>query len=87
MNAGIYSLLCGLRPLIRRFSHCGRSLVIGNERGNTLFNALNDMPFSPHFQYDELEKAIYKAIGNDHELIMELKSIGFFGYPNKSAVF
>ncbi|KAH8262518.1 hypothetical protein KR026_010085, partial [Drosophila bipectinata] len=72
---------------VARFSHCGRSLVIGNERGNTIFNALDDMPFSPHFQYDELEKAMYKAIGNDHELIMELKSIGFFGYPNKSAVF
>ncbi|XP_016981816.1 dynein axonemal intermediate chain 4 [Drosophila rhopaloa] len=72
---------------VARFSHCGRTLVIGNERGNTLFNALDDMPFSPHFQYDELEKAIYKAIGNDHELLMELKSIGFFGYPNKKAVF
>ncbi|XP_017010524.2 dynein axonemal intermediate chain 4 [Drosophila takahashii] len=72
---------------VARFSHCGRTLVIGNERGNTLFNALNDMPFSPHFQYDELEKAIFKAIGNDHELFMELKSIGFFGYPNKKAVF
>ncbi|XP_033160418.1 WD repeat-containing protein 78 [Drosophila mauritiana] len=72
---------------VARFSHCGRTLVIGNERGNTLFNALNDMPFSPHFQYDELEKAIFKAIGNDHELLMELKSIGFFGYPNKKAVF
>ncbi|XP_037722912.1 dynein intermediate chain 4, axonemal isoform X1 [Drosophila subpulchrella] len=72
---------------VARFSHCGRTLVIGNERGNTLFNALNDMPFSPHFQYDELEKAIFKAIGSNHELFMELKSIGFFGYPNKKAVF
>ncbi|XP_017057803.1 dynein axonemal intermediate chain 4 [Drosophila ficusphila] len=72
---------------VARFSHCGRTLVIGNERGNTLFNALNDMPFSPHFQYDELEKAIFKAVGNDHELLMELKSIGFFGYPDKRAFF
>ncbi|XP_052847336.1 dynein axonemal intermediate chain 4 [Drosophila gunungcola] len=72
---------------VARFSHCGRTLVIGNERGNTLFHALNDMPFSPHFQYDELEKAIFKAIGNDYELLMELKSIGFFGYPDKKAVF
>ncbi|XP_020801574.1 WD repeat-containing protein 78 [Drosophila serrata] len=72
---------------VARFSHCGRTLVIGNERGNTLFNAINDMPFPPHFQYDELEKAIYKAIGNDHELLMELKSVGFFGYPDKKAVF
>ncbi|KAH8297620.1 hypothetical protein KR054_004502 [Drosophila jambulina] len=72
---------------VARFSHCGRSLVIGNERGNTLFKAINDMPFPPHFQYDELEKAIYKAIGNDYELLMELKSVGFFGYPDKKGVF
>ncbi|XP_017066411.1 dynein intermediate chain 4, axonemal [Drosophila eugracilis] len=72
---------------VARFSHCGRTLVIGNERGNTLFQALNDMPFSPHFQYDELEKAIFKAIGSNRELFMELKSIGFFGYPDKKAVF
>ncbi|KAH8378863.1 hypothetical protein KR009_001832, partial [Drosophila setifemur] len=83
----LFSLTFDLRPIPYRFSHCGKSLVIGNERGNTLFNAINNMPFSPHFQYDELEKAIYKAIGNNHELIMELKSAGFFGYPNKKAVF
>lgn len=57
--------------------------MVGNERGNALFQALNDMPFPPHFQYDELEKAIYKSMGNDQELFIELKSIGFFGYPNK----
>ncbi|KAH8234939.1 hypothetical protein KR032_005871, partial [Drosophila birchii] len=72
---------------VARFSHCGRTLVVGNERGNTLFNAIDDMPFPAHFQYDELEKAIYKAIGNDHELAMELKSVGFFGYPDKKGVF
>ncbi|BFF98396.1 WD repeat-containing protein 78 [Drosophila madeirensis] len=71
---------------VAQFSNCGRTLVVGNERGNTLFQALNDMPFEPHFQYDELEKSIFKAIGNDHELLMELKSFGFFGYPNKSCV-
>ncbi|XP_017137527.1 WD repeat-containing protein 78 [Drosophila miranda] len=71
---------------VAQFSNCGRTLVVGNERGNTLFQALNDMPFQPHFQYDELEKAIFKAIGNDHELLMELKSIGFFGYPDKTFV-
>jgi len=59
--------------------------VVGNERGNTLFQGLNDMPFAPHFQYDEMEKAIYKAMGNDQELFIELKSIGFFGYPNKKS--
>ncbi|EDW76953.1 uncharacterized protein Dwil_GK12695 [Drosophila willistoni] len=68
---------------VAAFSNCGRTLVVGNERGNTLFQAMNDMPFAPHFQYDELEKAIYKAIGNDQEMYIELKSIGFFGYPNK----
>ncbi|XP_022231869.2 dynein intermediate chain 4, axonemal [Drosophila obscura] len=71
---------------VAQFSNCGRSLVVGNERGNTLFQALNDMPFEPHFQYDELEKSIFKAVGNDYELLMELKSMGFFGYPNKTFV-
>ncbi|XP_017864493.1 PREDICTED: dynein intermediate chain 1, axonemal [Drosophila arizonae] len=71
---------------IAQFSNSGTVLVVGNERGNVLFEALNDMPFAPHFQYDEMEKAIYRAIGNDQELFIELKSIGFFGYPNKKAV-
>ncbi|XP_030561001.1 WD repeat-containing protein 78 [Drosophila novamexicana] len=71
---------------IAQFSNSGTVLVVGNERGNTLFEALNDMPFAPHFQYDELEKAIYRAIGNDQELFIELKSIGFFGYPNKKCI-
>ncbi|XP_034484168.1 WD repeat-containing protein 78 [Drosophila innubila] len=68
---------------VAQFSNSGTTLVVGNERGNALFQALNDMPFPPHFQYDELEKAIYKSMGNDQELFIELKSIGFFGYPNK----
>ncbi|KAM8709444.1 hypothetical protein ACLKA7_016277 [Drosophila subpalustris] len=71
---------------IGQFSNSGTTLVVGNERGNALFQALDDMPFAPHFQYDEMEKAIYKAIGNDQELFIELKSIGFFGYPNKKCV-
>lgn len=73
-------------PISNRFSNSGTVLVVGNERGGALFQALNDMPYSPHFQYDELEKAIYKAVGNDPDLLIELKSIGFFGYPNKKAV-
>ncbi|XP_062133031.1 dynein axonemal intermediate chain 4 [Drosophila sulfurigaster albostrigata] len=68
---------------IGQFSNSGTTLVVGNERGNALFQGLNDMPFPPHFQYDELEKSIYKAIGNDQDLFIELKSIGFFGYPGK----
>ncbi|XP_030375496.1 WD repeat-containing protein 78 [Scaptodrosophila lebanonensis] len=71
---------------VAQFSNCGRTVAIGNERGNVLFQSLDDMPFEPHFQYDELEKAIYKAIGNDQELLIELKSVGFFGYPNKKSV-
>ncbi|KAH8301952.1 hypothetical protein KR044_001250, partial [Drosophila immigrans] len=68
-----------------QFSNSGTTLAVGNERGNTLFQAINDMPFPPHFQYDELEKAIYKAIGNDQDLFIELKSVGFFGYPDKKS--
>lgn len=73
-------------PFFSRFSNSGTVLVVGNERGAALFQALDDMPYSPHFQYDELEKAIFKAVGNDQDLLIELKSIGFFGYPNKISV-
>jgi len=45
--------------------------------------AIDDLPFPPHFQYDELEKAIYAAIATQPELIVELENVGFFGYPNK----
>lgn len=68
------------------FSLDGNSIAIGTERGNVVMNALDEMPFPPYYQYDTLEKAIYKAVSHYPEVLIELKSIGYFGYPNKGFV-
>ncbi|XP_055843793.1 dynein axonemal intermediate chain 4 [Episyrphus balteatus] len=66
-----------------KFSNCGRSIAVGNERGAVYVCALEDMPFPPHFQYEELETAIFKALMPYPEIVTELKSLGYFGYPKK----
>ncbi|XP_050334108.1 dynein axonemal intermediate chain 4 [Bactrocera neohumeralis] len=63
-----------------RLSLCGRSLAVGNETGNVLMLAFEDMPFPAYYQYDQLEKAIYNLISNDKEMTHKVKSLGFFGY-------
>ncbi|XP_036320129.1 WD repeat-containing protein 78-like [Rhagoletis pomonella] len=65
---------------IAKLSLCGRILAIGNERGNVLMCSFDDMPFPPHAQYAELEKAMYKAVDTSPTLKYELKNIGYFGY-------
>ncbi|XP_055915399.1 dynein axonemal intermediate chain 4 [Eupeodes corollae] len=66
-----------------KFSNCGRSIAVGNEQGATFVCALEDMPFPPHFQYEELEKAISDALMPYPDLGAEFKSVGYFGYPKK----
>ncbi|XP_061397842.1 dynein axonemal intermediate chain 4-like [Musca vetustissima] len=68
------------------FSRDGNSIAIGNERGKVFLLAYEEMPFAPHYQYDALEKAIFNAVNNFPELLIELKSLGYFGYPNKGMV-
>ncbi|XP_073829141.1 dynein intermediate chain at 61B [Musca autumnalis] len=68
------------------FSRDGNSIAIGNERGKVFIEAFEEMPFAPHYQYDALEKAILNAVNNFPELVIELKSLGYFGYPNKGMV-
>ncbi|KAM7350044.1 dynein axonemal intermediate chain 4-like [Cochliomyia hominivorax] len=68
------------------FSLDGFSIAIGNARGAVIVNSLDDMPLPPYYQYDNLEKAIYKAVSSFPDLLIELKSIGFFGYTNKGFV-
>lgn len=49
------------KPLtIIRFSECGRSLMVGDSDGNTYICGLEDMPFSPFYQYKELQAALTK---------------------------
>lgn len=44
--------------------------------------ALEDMPFPPHFQYKQLESAIFKALVANPELTRQVESLGCLGYPN-----
>uniref|UniRef100_A0A1A9WB47 Dynein axonemal intermediate chain 4 n=1 Tax=Glossina brevipalpis TaxID=37001 RepID=A0A1A9WB47_9MUSC len=69
-----------------KFSLDGFSIAIGNEKGNVHICSFDEMPFPPYFQYDTLEKAIHKIVASQSELLIELKSIGYFGYPNKRFV-
>lgn len=71
---------------IFRFSRDGNSIAIGNERGKVFLNTWDDMPFPPHYQYDTLEKTIFTAVVNYPDLMNELKSLGYFGYPHKAFV-
>ncbi|XP_018802648.1 PREDICTED: WD repeat-containing protein 78-like isoform X1 [Bactrocera latifrons] len=65
---------------LAKLSLCGRSLALGNERGNVLMCSFEHMPFQSHNQYAELEKAIYNAIKLSPTLMQDLKNIGYFGY-------
>lgn len=63
-----------------RFTPCGRSLVVGDMEGTTHVCALDDMPFPPHFQYHELQAAIYQALLMKTELLSQVKSLGSLAY-------
>ncbi|XP_037821979.1 dynein intermediate chain 4, axonemal [Lucilia sericata] len=63
-----------------KLSLCGRSVAVGNSNGIVDMLAFEDMPFSPHFQYDHLEKTIHKILANESELLRDVKTLGYFGY-------
>jgi WD40 repeat protein len=71
-----------------KFTPCGKSLLIGDNEGNVEVCALEDFPFPPHFQYDELQKAFYKSLNNRPELEKHVKMLGYLGYekPKKTAI-
>lgn len=64
-----------------KFSPCGRSLIIGDNEGNTHVCGLEDFPFAPHYQYDELQKALYHSLTNKQDLEKQIKLLGYLGYP------
>ncbi|XP_018791447.1 PREDICTED: WD repeat-containing protein 78-like [Bactrocera latifrons] len=66
-----------------KHSLCGRSLAVGNERGDVFICSLVKMPFQPYFQYDALRRSLFNAISTSADLLIELNNIGFFGYPGK----
>ena len=55
---------------------------MGDERGFVYLCAMENMPFPPHFQFDVLEAAIFRAIAAFPKLVEEVKSLGCFAYPN-----
>lgn len=44
--------------------------------------SLDDMPFTPQSQYNELEKALYKATMAYPDLTLQIQNIGYFGYED-----
>ncbi|XP_052873611.1 dynein axonemal intermediate chain 4 [Anopheles cruzii] len=65
---------------IIRFTNCGRSVLVGDAEGNGHVCALEDMPFPPHFQYRELQAAIYAKLVTRPELLTRVRRMGDLGY-------
>jgi dynein intermediate chain 4, axonemal len=65
---------------IANFSNCGRTMIVGDEEGKIDMLAMEDMPFSPHYQYQELQAALYRGLTSKPELLKEVKSLGYLGY-------
>ncbi|XP_029733463.2 dynein axonemal intermediate chain 4 [Aedes albopictus] len=63
-----------------KFTNCGRSALVGDSEGRTYICALEDMPFPPHFQYKELQSALYKNLICKPELLKLVKRCGYLGY-------
>lgn len=76
----------GKKLTVIKFSQCGRSLIIGDIEGNSHVCSLEDFPFPPHFQYDELQKAIYHSLTNKQDLEKQIKQLGHLGYPQDISV-
>lgn len=69
-----------------KFSQCGRSLIVGDSEGNTHVCGLEDFPFAPHYQYDELQKALYHSLTNNQDLEKQIKQLGYLGYAQEKRV-
>lgn len=77
---GGWSIETSAELTICHFTNCGRSIVVGSEDGVAFVFALEDMPFSSHFQYDALEEAIMRSLVSRPELKRKIKQLGFLGY-------
>lgn len=58
-------------------------MAVGNDKGDVEILTFEEMPFPPHFQYEHLEKTIFSILSNNKELLRDVKSIGYFGYPKE----
>lgn len=69
-----------------KFTPCGRSLLVGDDEGTTYVCSLEDFPFPPHFQYDELQKALFRSLTNKQELEKQVKQLGYLGYGKEEKI-
>ncbi|KAG5677732.1 hypothetical protein PVAND_007463 [Polypedilum vanderplanki] len=68
---------------IVKFTPCGRSLLIGDDQGNVDVCSLEDFPFPPHFQFDELQRALFKSLTNKQTLEKQVRQLGHLGYEKE----
>lgn len=58
-----------------RFTNCGRSIVVGDEDGATFVYALDDAPFSPHFQLEALIRVVLENLTLRTDLEKQVKEM------------
>ena len=73
----------GKKLTVIKFSPCGRSLIVGDSEGTTWVCGLEDFPFAPHYQYDELQKALFHSLTNKKDLERRIKQLGYLGYSKE----
>ena len=52
-------------------------MIVGDADGNSYVCALEDFPFPPHYQFKELQNALYKSLTNKQDLEKQVKQLGF----------
>jgi dynein intermediate chain 4, axonemal len=73
----------GKNITVIKFSTCGRSIIVGDTDGNCHVCSLEDFPFPPYYQYDELQRALYHSLTNKQDLEKQIKQLGYLGYPQE----
>lgn len=52
-------------------------MIVGDAEGNSYVCALEDFPFPPHYQFKELQNALYRSLTNKQDLEKQVKQLGF----------
>ena len=69
-----------------KFSPCGRSIVVGDNEGNTHVVALEEFPFPPRYPFKQLEKVILNMVGEKLHLKQQIMNIGGLGYSKDKKI-
>lgn len=65
---------------ICKFTDCGQSIIVGTENGVAFVFALEDMPFSSHFQYDTLKNMMLRNLLTKPKLYEKFNQMEYLGY-------